>query len=241
MTTETTRTEGSAGLPPPPVEIIPRPLEAVVCDMDGLLLDSEAAHWQTMRDAAADLGLVFPDQLFLRTVGVDRPHNRALIQAEMGPDFPLDRFYEDSDARFETLIREGLPLRPGAIELFDVLDQFGLPRAVATSTSAPWAQERLHYAGLLDRIDVIVTLHDVAHAKPAPDPYLLALTRLGAKPGQSLALEDSHNGIRAASSAGLATIMVPDLLPPTEETDRLVVATLASLRDVAALLLRALG
>lgn len=226
-------TEGAA-------PILPRPLEAVVCDMDGLLLDSEAAHWATMKDAAADLGFAFPDELFLRTVGVDRPHNRKLIQEVMGPGFPLDRFYEDSDLRFEEMIRRGLPVRPGAHKLLDTLDQLGLPKAVATSTAAPWAQERLKYAGLLDRFDTIVTLGDVARPKPAPDPYLLAVERLGSRPGAALAIEDSHNGVRAASSAGLATIMVPDLLPRTEETDRLVVATMASLGEVADLLLKEL-
>ena len=221
--------------------VLPRPLEAVVCDMDGLLLDSEAAHWRTMREAAADLGFEFPDALFLRTVGVDRPRNRALIAAEMGADFPLELFYEDSDLRFEAMIREGLPLRPGAHELLDALDALKLPRAVATSTAAPWAQERLRHAGLLDRIDAVVTLSDVARPKPAPDPYLRAVERLGVRAGHTLAVEDSHNGVRAASRAGLVTIMVPDLLPPTAETDALVAATLPSLHDVASLLLRALN
>lgn len=221
--------------------ILPIPLEAVVCDMDGLLLDSEAAHWQTMREAATDLGFDFPEELFLRTVGVDRPHNRKLIQEVMGPAFPLDRFYEVSDLQFEAMIRRGLPVRPGAHRLLDVLDELGLPKAVATSTAAPWAQERLKYAGLLDRFDTVVTLSDVGRPKPAPDPYLLAVERLGSRPEAALALEDSHNGVRAASSAGLATIMVPDLLPATEETDRLVVATMSSLDEVAELLLKALS
>lgn len=221
--------------------VLPRPLEAVVCDMDGLLLDSEAAHWQTMREAADDLDFVFPEPLFLRTVGVDRPHNRRLIQQEMGPDFPLDLFYEDSDVRFERMIRQGLPLRPGVLELLDALDRLDLPRAVATSTASPFAQERLRHAGLIDRVGTVVTLSDVARPKPAPDPYLLAVERLGVRPEAVVALEDSHNGVRAAASAGLFTIMIPDLLPPTAETDALVAATLPSLYEVADLLLAASG
>jgi HAD superfamily hydrolase (TIGR01509 family) len=209
--------------------------------MDGLLLDSESAHWTTMRAAAEELGYDFPDDLFLGTVGVDRAHNRTSIQQALGPDFPLDRFYELSDLRFEAMIREGLPLRPGALELFEALDRLKLPRAVATSTMSPWAEERLRYTGLLDRVDAVVTFSDVARPKPAPDPYLLAVKRLGVEPGHALALEDSHNGVRAASAAGLTTIMVPDLLPPTDETNSLVAATLPSLADVAELLLRELS
>ncbi len=220
--------------------VVPDPLDAVVCDMDGLLLDSEAAHWATMKEAAADLGFEFPDSLFLKTVGVDRIHNRAQIAEELGPAFPLDLFYDDSDARFDVLVRQGLPLRPGAAKLFDAFDRLGIKRAIATSTMRPWAIERLANAGLLDRIDALVTFHDVERPKPAPDPYLRAVELLGARAAHCLALEDSHNGVRAASSAGLATIMVPDLLPPTEETDRLTVATLPSLHHVAELLIRAL-
>lgn len=219
-------------------EIVPDPLDAVVCDMDGLLIDSEAAHWATMKEAASDLGFHFPDELFLKTVGVDRVHNRVHIAEALGPDFPLDLFYEDSDARFEALVRKGLPLRPGAVELFDTFDRLGIRRAIATSTMRPWAIERLETSGFLDRIDALVTFNDVERPKPAPDPYLKAVELLGARAEHCLALEDSHNGVRAASSAGLRTIMVPDLLPPTEETDSLVAATMGSLHDVRELLLK---
>ena len=139
------------------------------------------------------------------------------------------------------MIRQGLPVRPGALELLDALDRLELPRAVATSTASPFAQDRLRHAGLIDRIDTIVTLSDVPRAKPAPDPYLHAIERLGSRAEATLALEDSHNGVRAASSAGLFTIMVPDLLPPTAETDSLVAGTLPSLADVAELLLSQIG
>jgi HAD superfamily hydrolase (TIGR01509 family) len=220
---------------------LPQPLQAVVCDMDGLLIDSEAAHQRTMVDAARDLGFDFPEDLFMKTVGVDRVHNRAIIAEAFGPDFPLERFYEDSDTRFEAMVREGIPLRPGARELFATFDRLGLRRAVATSTMRDWAIERLTTAGFIDRVDALVTFNDVDRPKPAPDPYLKAVSLLGATPEGCLALEDSHNGVRAASAAGLATIMVPDLLPPTEETDRLVVGTLPSLFDVAELLERRLS
>lgn len=220
---------------------LPEPLQAVVCDMDGLLIDSEAAHQQTMVDTARDLGFEFPESLFMKTVGVDRVHNRAIILEAFGSDFPLERFYQDSDARFEEMVRQGIPLRPGARELFDTFDRLGLKRAVATSTMRDWAIERLTTAGFIDRVEAVVTFNDVERPKPAPDPYLKAVSMLGAVPEGCLALEDSHNGVRAASSAGLATIMVPDLLPPTEETDRLVVGTLPSLFEVAELLEQRLG
>ena len=216
---------------------LPNPLDAIICDMDGLLLDTEAAHHETMKAAAADLGFDLPETLFLQTVGVHRPQNRITLREALGPDFPLDAFYADSDARFAEILARGAPPRPGLSYFLDTLDRLGLRRAVVTSTGTPWAQERLRSAGILDRFDRIVTLSDVSRPKPAPDPYLKALEALGVSAEHALALEDSHNGVRAAAAAGLPTIMIPDLLGPTEETRRLTIATLGSLADVADLLL----
>ncbi|TFI59018.1 HAD family phosphatase [Sphingomonas parva] len=221
--------------------ILPYPLDAVICDMDGLLLDTESAHWDTMREAAAELGYELPDWLFLETVGVHRPQNRVTLREHYGPEFPLDLFYERSDARFEEILSRGAPLRPGLDRLLATLDALRVKRAVVTSTASPWAEERLRAAGIFDRFDIVVTLSDVARPKPAPDPYLTAAERLGVRPDRCVAFEDSHNGVRAAASAGMVTIMIPDLLPPTEETRRLAAATLRSLDDAAELIDRELG
>jgi len=215
---------------------LPDPLDAVICDMDGLLLDTEAAHRETMKETAAALGFDFPDALFLKTVGVHRQENRVLLREALGPDFPLESFYEQSDALFHDVVAAGVPLRPGLHVFLNALESRRLRRAVVTSTGSPWAEERLRSAGIYERFDVVVTLSDVERPKPAPDPYLKALERLGVEAPRALALEDSHNGVRAAAAAGLPTIMIPDLLGPTDETDRLTIATLPSLDAVAALL-----
>lgn len=216
--------------------LLPSPLDAVLCDMDGLLLDTEAAHQAAMSATVVALDLEMPDDLLLRTVGVDRTHARALLAAELPADFPLDLFYSDSDARFAAL---PIAPRPGLDALLETLDALELKRAVVTSTARGKAEERLRSARIFDRFDTIVTFDDVARPKPAPDPYLLAAERLGARPEHCLALEDSHNGVRAAAAAGCVTIMVPNLLPPTAETRNLVAATLPSLDLVADLLRRA--
>jgi beta-phosphoglucomutase-like phosphatase (HAD superfamily) len=91
-------------------------------------------------------------------------------------------------------------------------------------------------AGLVDRFDAIVTGDEVPNGKPAPDIFLLAAGRLGVEPAACLVLEDSHNGIRAAHAAGCIPVMVPDLLGPTEEIERLAYRVLPSLANVAELL-----
>jgi beta-phosphoglucomutase-like phosphatase (HAD superfamily) len=97
-------------------------------------------------------------------------------------------------------------------------------------------QHHLAAHGLLDRFQAIVARGDYARGKPNPEPFLKAAERLGVEPALCLALEDSHNGVRAAANAGMMTIMVPDLLAATAEMERLCVCIARDLHDVRALI-----
>jgi len=211
---------------------LPEPLDAVIFDMDGTLLDTERLHHRAMGEAAVALGYAIDPPLFARLVGVHRDRNRETLRDALGDGFPLDPFYGDADRRFEALAADGVPLRPGVVALLDHLRNAGIPCAIATSTASPYAEAYLTEAGLIGYFDTVVTRSDVANPKPAPDPYLLAAERLGVRPAQCIAVEDSPNGIRAAAAAGMATVMVPDLLPATDETRALTVATLIGLTDL---------
>ena len=169
-------------------------------------------------------------------VGIHRDENQRVLAERLGPDFPLAQFYADSDALFEAAEDAGIPLRPGADLLLDHLARAGIPMALATSTAAPFAQQRLGRSGLIHYFDVIVTHSDVERPKPDPEPYLLAARRLGIDPAHCVAVEDSHAGVRSATAAGIATVMVPDLLPPTEELTLACAHVLPSLADLCDLL-----
>jgi HAD superfamily hydrolase (TIGR01509 family) len=110
-----------------------------------------------------------------------------------------------------------LALKPGAIELLNTLDDLGLPRAIATSSARETVEHHLEFHDLVGRFHHIVGHGDYALGKPAPDPFLKAAERLGVEPRSCLALEDSHNGVRSAAAACMMTVMVPDLLEPTDE------------------------
>jgi len=125
-----------------------------------------------------------------------------------------------------------VPLKPGAREFVTALRDNNVPTAVATSSRNPHAQHHLGAAGLLELFDTIVTRDDVRNPKPHPEPYLTAAGRLGIEPTRCLALEDSHAGVRAAHAAGMQTIMVPDLVHPSEEIRQLGIAVLESLEHV---------
>ncbi len=208
---------------------------AVIFDMDGLLFDSEALSCNAMLAAARELGHALTAEDFLVLVGRPWAVNRATIQERIGPDGDLDELR----ATWKRHAREMLPslaLKAGVVELLDWLDTLGVPRAVCTSSSHEDVRRNLGLHGLDGRFDAIVAEGDYAKGKPAPDPFLRAAEVLGVSPAECMALEDSHNGVRAASAAGMRTVMVPDLLPATEEIRLLCHSVAADLHEVRALL-----
>jgi HAD superfamily hydrolase (TIGR01509 family) len=212
----------------------PAPVRAVVFDMDGLLIDTERVVRDAMFAVASEMGREFPLEVFLRMVGLPDEASRAVSSAHFGDDFDHDAFEARVWARVRSELALGASLKTGVIELLDAIEGLGLPCAVATSSSRETV--RRHLSDILDRFATIVAAGDYARGKPHPDPFLVAAERLGVDPAACLALEDSHNGVRAAHAAGMMTIMVPDLLEATDEMRGLCLAIAATLHEVRAML-----
>jgi len=196
---------------------LPRQPAAVIFDMDGLLFDTETLYSETILTAAAEVGCPMSRDVFLQLVGRSREVNHRFLLEHYGADYPLEALIAAWGRHFRVLAADGLPLKPGALELLDLLDTLRLPRAIATSNTHALARRHLDSHGLAERFHGVVAHGDYANGKPAPDPFLTAARQLGVAPALCLALEDSHNGVRSASAAGMMTIMVPDLIPPTDE------------------------
>lgn len=189
---------------------------AVIFDMDGLLFDSEALYRDAIVNAANDLGHVFTVEDFLKLVGRPWSVNKVALQEHIGPFHDVEEFRSAWMRHYDSM-RANLPLKDGALDLLGRLDELGMPRAICTSSSHADVEHNLRLHGLIGRFDVIIAAGDYLRGKPAPDPYLRAAKLLGLPQNTCMALEDSFNGVRAAAVAGMRTVMVPDLLPPTDD------------------------
>lgn len=215
---------------------LPRAVMAVVFDMDGLLFDSERLYAETILTAAREVGCPMSHDVFLQLVGRSRDTNHRFLIEHYGADYPLEALIAAWGRHFQALAASDLRLKPGALALLDLLDELGLPRAIATSSTHAAVRRNLERHRLVDRFHRVVAHGDYATGKPSPDPFLAAAERLGVAPASCLALEDSHNGVRSASAAGMMTIMVPDLIPPTDTIQALCARVVGDLNDVCRLL-----
>ncbi len=215
---------------------LPRTPLAVVFDMDGLLCDTEVVYRDAMIAVAAEDGYEMPLSLFQSMIGLAGPASDQKVLDHYGADFAVEDFKARIRDHVDAACAAGVALKAGVVELLDHLDELGLPRAIATSSSHRSVQTHLGHSGIIPRFNTVVARGDYVLGKPNPEPFLTAAARLGIAPEFCLALEDSHNGVRAGSSAGMMTIMVPDLLDPTDEMHALCVRIARDLHEVEALL-----
>ena len=206
---------------------------AAVFDMDGLLLDSERPIRDAWLRAAAALGVHLSGADYLGVVGLNHVDSWTRMLALFGGDETL---LATAQRRVDDLLANGAPFaaKPGAARLLRALREAGIACAVASSTHHAEVRRRLARADLLGHFDAICGGDEVPRGKPDPDLYLLALQRLGATPGSTMAFEDSGHGVQAAIAAGLATVAVPDLKSPSPEWLARCIAVLPSLDEACA-------
>ena len=192
---------------------------AVIFDMDGLMIDTERLALKAWQLAGVDFGFPITEDIFVTMVGRNRwDSDRTLVEV-FGSDFPVDAVRKRYRTYVNGWIDEGkLSIKSGLLELLGFLDHVSIPKAVATSTEYDRAIHKLSLVNLLERFPIVIAGDQVQKGKPAPDIFLAASVQLGVLPKHCLVLEDSDAGIQAAYDAGMTSVMIPDMKPPSEKS-----------------------
>lgn len=208
-------------------------INAVIFDMDGLMFDTEALAKEAWLRVGAQLGYPITETQIARIRGSTPAASAEIFRSAFGPDFDYPKAKALRNAMVEDFIgRNGVPVKYGLVGLLEKLRRHGFPTAVASSSPRKTIEKYLAIAGLRAYYDGIVGAEDVTRSKPEPEVFLLAAGRLGVSAGNCLVLEDSANGLYAASRAGMTSICIPDIAPPDEPALSLAAAVFPDLSYV---------
>jgi len=208
-------------------------IAAVIFDLDGVLLDSEAAWVGVKKEFTEETGGRWKDEAQWDMLGMSSIEWSRYMRDELGVPLPPEQISSAVADRLAQQYRERLPLLPGAVEAVRSLARHW-PLGLATSSNRNVIDLVLEKAGLADAFAATVSSEEVERGKPAPDVYLETARRLSVEPAECVAIEDSTNGIRSAHAAEMAVIAVPNRdFPPDPEALGLADLTLDSLDDLS--------
>jgi HAD superfamily hydrolase (TIGR01509 family) len=215
---------------------------AIIFDMDGVLVDSEAVWDDVRRRFTEEAGGRWHDGAQRDMMGMSSIEWSRYVRDRLGVEMDPDRISAAVADRVVAVYRERLPLLPGAVESVRSLAEHW-PLALASSSNRHVIDLVLELAEIADAFQATVSSEEVRAGKPAPDVYLEAARRLGAEPTACVAIEDSTNGIRSAAAAGMAVVAAPnrDFPPDPDALERasLVLDSLTELTPEAVRGLRA--
>src|SRR4051812_44217010 len=191
-------------------------IDAVVFDLDGVIVQSEEVWDGARRELAAEAGVPWPAGATDAMMGMSSPEWSRYVHEEVGVPAPPEEINADVLRRVQTAYRRGVPWIPGARE---AVRRIGArwPLGLATSSNREIVDLVVEEGGFRDLLRVTVSSEEVGAGKPAPDVYLEAARRLGIDPARAAAVEDSTNGLLSAAAAGMRVIAVPNPAHPPEQ------------------------
>ena len=192
--------------------------QVVIFDMDGVIFDSERVVKECWIELAEKYGIPGIEAPYSACIGTTKARTRQIMLEAYGPEFPFDQYEKEVSQIYHATYDGGrLPMKPGIVALLSFLKEQGKGIALASSTRSRTVTDQLKSAHIFQYFDAVICGDMVEKSKPAPDIFLKACEALQVCPGEAFGIEDSYNGIRALHAGGLRPVMVPDLLPVTEE------------------------
>lgn len=208
-------------------------MKAVIFDMDGVIFDSERLVLEGWLELGKKYGIPDIHKVFPKCIGSNAVASKQIFLDYYGEDFPYDTYKQETSADYHAKYDGGrLPMKRGIKELLQFLKENGYHIGLASSTRYEVVRQQLEDAGILPYFETLTCGDMVKKSKPEPDIFLKAAETLGVNPQDCIVIEDSYNGIRAASRACMFPIMVPDMIAPDEEMKQLAKAIFSDLHEV---------
>ena len=184
--------------------------QAILLDLDGTLIDSEAGYEKLWKKTASEFGINLTDQMYARFVGARYDHCKDYMAEIGGEGFDREVFVDRLEVHGAALFEQGMPLKAGVEALFEKLNAGNRPFALVTSSRMEIAQMHMQQHPCLTGFTTLVTGDQVDTPKPNPKPYLIACERLKIEPSAALGVEDSMPGLRSVLAAGCKSLLIPD-------------------------------
>ena len=194
--------------------------KALIFDFDGTILDTETPEYEAWLSMFADYGCELPLEAWVAQIGTASTFDPfAELQTQVGRELPRDELQAERRRRNRALVEEQDAL-PGVRDWLEEAQDLGVSCAIASSSPRQWIEPLVERLGLGSHFVAIATADDVEMVKPDPAIYCLAVRHLGVSPSQTVAIEDSPNGIESSTAAGLYTIAVPNSMTRREDFSR---------------------
>lgn len=207
-------------------------MKAVVFDMDGVIFDSERLVMDIWRKLGEMHHFEGVEKVCQECLGTNKQTSKKIFLKHYGASFPYDEYAAESSKMYHESYDGRLPMKKGVVNLLSYLKSHHYSIALASSTREYTVKLQLKNAGILDYFDAVICGDMVKHSKPDPEIYLTACQALNVLPSDAYGIEDSYNGIRSCTRAGMHAIMVPDLKQPDDEMKQLAEVILPDLDAV---------
>ena len=208
-------------------------IRLVIFDMDGLMFDTEQITCRAFMEKGEEYGLPLDKEKFVQILGLNSTSIISQYQELYGDRVDGEKLYREIGGRKQEILeKERLPVKKGLFELLDAIEKAGIKKAVASGSDQEVIDRFVTDAGLKERFDMMISSKAVERGKPYPDVFLEICRQLEVAPSDTLVLEDSDNGVKAAVAGGIPVINIPDLVEIPKELQEQCLDVKESLLDV---------